>query len=172
MSTYQADYAVEASILSNPCYRRFRDLPVCEKLKEDELIHLFSAMSSQTVSAGTTIYEAGTLSNQTIHLVVQGRVSLSKAGSNIYAQLGAGEQFGLFSFLDEQRKHAVSVKAVTDLELLTIDRIYFDLITLEEPELGNQMLRFMFHLLSDKALKHKHEYAAMHEFVTGVNTDA
>lgn len=166
MSTHQADYAVEASTVSNACYRRFRELPVCEKLLDDELIHLFAAMSSQSIAAGATIYEAGSESNQTMHLIVQGRVSLAMAGSNIYAQLGAGEQFGLFSFLDGQRKHAVSVKAVTDLELLSIDRAYFDLITLEEPELGNLMLRFMFHLLSAKTLKHEYEYAAMHEFET------
>jgi len=89
MSTHQVDYAVEAAILSNACYRRFRELPVCEKLKEDELIHLFSAMRSESITAGTTIYEAGSESNQTINLIIKGTVSVSAAGSNLYAKLGA-----------------------------------------------------------------------------------
>jgi len=170
MSTHQVDYAVEAAILSNACYRRFRELPVCEKLKEDELIHLFSAMRSESITAGTTIYEAGSESNQTINLIIKGTVSVSAAGSNLYAKLGAGEQFGLFSFLDGERKHAATVKAISDLELLTINRASFDLIRVEEPELGRQMLHFMFHLLSDKTLKFEHEYALEHGFVHGIVT--
>ncbi|MDX8407933.1 MAG: Crp/Fnr family transcriptional regulator, partial [Mariprofundaceae bacterium] len=71
---------------------------------------------------------------------------------------------GLFSFLDEERLHSATVRAETELVILGINRCYFNVITLEDPTLGNQMLRFMFRLLSRMSLKLESEYAAMHEF--------
>lgn len=166
MSTQSLSHAFEASILSNAQYRRFCELPACKELTEDESIQLFASLEPRCVNAGGVIYRANSKSEQTIYLITSGCASVSRPGHNIYAQLGQGEHFGLFSFLDKERQHAATVKAVTDLELLTMNRAYFDLITLEEPQLGNQILRFMFHLLSGRALEVKHEYASMHEFVT------
>jgi len=166
MGTQQNNYAFEASVRSDAQYQRFQGLKVCSELTEEESMQLYTCLESQSIAAGTTIYEAESLSNQSIYLITRGHASVSTPGSNIHLQLAAGDVFGLFSFLDEQRSHAATVKAVTDLEVLTINRSYFDLITLEEPELGSRMLRFMFHLLSQKTLRFEHEYAAMHEFET------
>lgn len=167
MSTQQLNHAFEASIMSNSQYRRFSNLPVCSALTNDETQQLFACMEATTVAAGTVIYEAKSPSNQTICLITEGIASVSRPGNNLYSQLQAGDHFGLFSFLDEDRKHAATVKAVTDLELLTISRAYFDLITLEDPQCGNRVLRFMFHLLSERALEVGHEYALIHKIVTG-----
>ena len=165
MGTQQLNYAFEASVISNSQYRRFRDLPVCNELDNDETMRIFACMEQLNIAAGTTIYEANSTSNQTVYLITSGSAAVSKPENNIYSQLGEGDLFGLFTFLDDQRMHSATVKATSDLELLTLNRAYFNLITLEEPQLGNRMLRFMFHLLSNKALRSEHEYAAMHEFV-------
>ena len=166
MSTQPLDHAFEASILSNSQYRRFCELPACRQLSDEEMMQLFSSLESRCISAGSVVYEAESLSDQTIYLITDGCASVSRPGHNIYAQLHAGDHFGLYSFLDDERQHAATIKAVTDLELLTMNRAYFDLITLEEPQLGNQILRFMFHLLSGKTLEVRCEYASMHEFET------
>ena len=166
MSTQPLDHAFEASIKSNSQYRRFSALPLCADLSDEESMQLFSSLESRCISAGGVIYQANSVSERTIYLITDGNASVSRPGHNIYGQLHAGDYFGLYSFLDEERQHAATIKAVTDLELLTINRVYFDLITLEEPQLGNQILRFMFHLLSSKTLEVGHEYASMHEFET------
>lgn len=169
MSTHQQDYTFEASILSNSQFRRFRALAVCNSLDEHELIQLFASMEYKRVNAGATIYEAGELSNHTMNLIIQGAVSVTVPENNVCAILGEGDHFGLFSFLDEQRRHAATVMAIHDLELLSLSRASFNLIRLEEPELGTQMLHFMFYLLSDKALKLEHEYRAVRRCATDGN---
>ncbi|ATX81512.1 Cyclic nucleotide-binding domain-containing protein [Mariprofundus ferrinatatus] len=166
MSTLQLNHAFEASIISNSQYRRFHDLSVCSKMSEEDRIDLFACFDSCSFSAGTTIYEADSPSSQLMYLITKGKASASLSGNKVYSQLKEGDTFGLFSFLDQGRSHASTVTAITDLEVLRIGREQFDVITLEEPELGNRMLHFMFHLLSDKALRFEHEYATMHEYVT------
>ena len=84
-----------------------------------------------------------------------------------YIRLGKADLFGLFSFLDEGRLHSATLRAESEVVLLTIDRSHFDLITLEDARLGNLLLRFMFRLLSNMSLKLESEYAAMHHYVTG-----
>jgi len=142
-------------------------MPVCQELGLSESMLLFSCFEMRVVPAGTTIYEAGTPSDNEMYLIVDGEAAVSSPFHNIYETLRAGDVFGLFSFLDEDRLHAATVTAARDLTVLTVSRAYFDVITLEDPALGNQMLRFMFRLLSRMALKVENEYAAMHSFVTG-----
>lgn len=157
-------HAFEASIASDPLYSRFRAMPVCQELESRETMLLFSCFDVRTYPADAVIYEANTTSENTVHLILNGTVSVSSPTNDIYTHLKAGDVFGLFSFLDEQRLHSASVRTKDDVTLLTINRAYFNVITLEDPTLGNQMLRFMFRLLSRMSLKLESEYAAMHQF--------
>ncbi|MDQ6973089.1 MAG: Crp/Fnr family transcriptional regulator, partial [Mariprofundaceae bacterium] len=68
-----------------------------------------------------------------------------------------------------ERPHSVTVTAQEELTVLSLKRSYFDLITLEDPLLGNQLLRFMFRLLSRISLKHEVEYAALREYTGSLN---
>jgi CRP-like cAMP-binding protein len=156
--------AFEATTAASPLFARFRSLPVCQELGSRESMMLFSCFEQRQIEAGTTIYESNTASNNEMYLIVEGEVSVSSRSQDIYTRLRAGDVFGLFSFLDEDRLHSATVKATTELTVLTINREYFDMITLEDPALGQQVLRFMFRLLSRMALKMESEYAAMHEF--------
>ena len=166
MRTQQTNHAFEASIISNSQYRRFCSLPACRELNEEECIELFTCFDSCRFSVGTDIYKAGTPSSQIVYLITEGWASVTPLVGTSYFRLGEGDTFGLFSFLDRSRCHSSTVTAATDLELLRIGREQFDMITLEEPELGSRLLRFMFHLLSNKALNLESEYSGVFEYGT------
>jgi len=157
-------HAFEASIVADPLYTRFRGMPVCQELAEKESMLLYSCFDVRSCQADEVIYDAHSESDNTMHLILNGEVAVSSPSNDIYTHLKAGDVFGLFSFLDEDRSHSATVIAETDITLLCINRAYFNVITLEDPTLGNQMLRFMFRLLSRMSLKLESEYAAMHEF--------
>jgi len=152
---------------ANPLFNQFCDLPICQHMPLNESMPLFTCFDAARHPAGDVIYAAGSESDHTMRLIVSGNVTVSSPSFGIYSQLGGGDVFGLFSFLDESRAHAATVAADTDLTLLCINREYFDLITLEDAALGNLLLRFMLLLLSQMSLKLEHEYAAMHHFITG-----
>jgi len=159
--------AFEASVASNPMYSRFRCMPVCQELGMRESMLLFSCFESRVVQAGTIMYEADTHSENEMYLIVEGTASVASASHDIYEILHPGDVFGLFSFLDEERLHSATVTATSELTVLAISRAYFDVITLEDPGLGNELLRFMFRLLTRMALKMESEYVAIHRFATG-----
>ncbi len=159
--------ALEASIVADPLYARFCSLPVCQDLSSRDTMLLFSCFEQVDIEAGKTIYTAGSTSNHEMYLLLDGVVSVASASGDVYARLGAGEVFGLFSFLDDQRLHSATLRAEENIVSLTLGRHYFDLITLEDPMLGGKLLLFMFRLLSRMALKLENEYAAIHEYALG-----
>lgn len=163
------DYAqaFEASVASNPMYTRFRSMPVCQELGMRESMLLFSCFEPRVIPAGTTVYKADTFSENEMYLIVEGAAEVSSHSHGIFETLRPGDVFGLFSFLDEERLHSATVTAASELTVLAISRAYFDVITLEDPALGNELLRFMFRLLARMALKMENEYAAIHHFATG-----
>ncbi len=163
--SYEAGY--EAAILADKNFIRFRSIPVANSMKLKDAMLMFSCMCVRTYSAGEIIYEAGSFSNNEISLIIEGRVSASDRSGHQYSVLSSGDVFGLFSFLDEERLHSATLKAEDDVRVLVIDRPYFDVITLEDPALGNQLLRFMFRLLSKMALKTEVEYANIHGYALG-----
>jgi len=162
---YDAGY--EASIVADVNFMKFRTMPIANSMKLKESMLMFSCMNIKSYDAGNIIYEAGSTSENEISLIIEGKVLASDYSGHQYSTLSAGDVFGLFSFLDEERLHSATLKADRDVKVLTIDRPYFDVITLEDPSLGNQFLRFMFRLLSKMALQLEHEYAAMHGFALG-----
>jgi len=159
--------AYAATRMANPLFNQFCELPICQQMQLDESMHLFSCFDVVESEAGTVIYEAGSSTDKTMRLIVNGTATVSRPAFGTYSRLEAGDVFGLFSFLDEERLHAASVQADTDLTLLCINREYFNLITVEDAALGNLLLRFMFRLLSRMSLRVENEYAAMHHYVSG-----
>ena len=158
--------AVVASISANPYFSRFRGMPVGQELEVNDAMALFSCFEERHVNKGEILYEAGTQSERMMYLLLEGSVSVRDASGNIYSTLKAGDVFGLFSFLEE-RPHSATVVTQSDSAVLTLKRAYFDLITIEDPILGNRLLRFMFRLLSRTSLKLEVEYAALRDFALG-----
>ncbi len=165
----QADLtdAFTATRMANPLFNQFCTLPLCEKMQVDECMHLFNCFDVVRYQAGEVVYEAGSVSDKTMRLIVVGRAEVSSPSFGVYEHIDAGDVFGLFSFLDEGRVHSATVKAESDLTLLCVNRDYFNLITVEDAALGNLLLRSMFRLLTRMSLKMENEYAAMHHYVTG-----
>jgi len=162
--------AYAATRRANPLFNQFCELPVCQCMQLDESMQLFSCFDVVKCHAGEEIYVAGAASDKTMRLIVSGSVAVSDSSYGIYSQLGAGDVFSLFSFLDESRLHSATVMVEQDIILLCINRDYFNLITVEDAKLGNLLLRFMFHLLSQMSLKMESEYAAMHHYISGRRT--
>lgn len=158
------DAAFAASVAAHASFARFRSLPIVQELNSREAMLLFSCLSEMSYAPDTLVYEAGTPSENTMHLILEGKVEVSDRGGQAYTTLGPGDVFGLFSFLDPERLHSATLRCLTEVGTLNIDRPYFDVVSLEEPALGQQLLRFMFRLLSRMALKLKVEYAALHSY--------
>ena len=170
MGRYENNYneaGYEAAIVADQDFVKFRGMPIVSTMSTEDAMLMFSCLNARTYSEGETIYEAGTVSKNKISLIIEGKVSASDRSGHQFIHLQAGDVFGLFSFLDEERLHSATLKVEKDVKVLTIDRPYFNLITLESPELGNQLLRFMFRLLSKMALQLEHEYAAIHGYALG-----
>jgi len=157
----------EATVAANPHFMRFRSLPIGQELGGTEAMLLFSCFIERQVPAGTVLYEVDTESDSTIYLILNGSVEVADRNGHVYELLHAGDVFGLFTFLDSDRLHSATITAVDDLTVLALERSYFDLVTIEDPALGSQLLRFMFRLLSRQALRLETEYAAMHGYATG-----
>jgi len=160
--------AFVASVAANPLFMRFRSLSIGKGLAVRDAMVLFSCFEEETFRRGDALYAAGDASERTVYMILQGSVSVRDASANVFSTLQAGDVFGLFSFLEE-RPHSVTVTAQEDLTVLSLKRSYFDLITVEDPALGNQLLRFMFRLLSQISLKHEVEYAALREYTRSMN---
>lgn len=162
--------AFVASVAANPLFMLFRNLRFGRGLPVSDAMVLFSCFEEMDFRKGEPIYDAGSTSSRTVYMILQGCVSLRDASGNFYSTLKPGDVFGLFSFLDK-RAHSVSVSAIDDVKVLSLSRAYFDLITLEDPLLGNRLLHFMFLLLSQMSLKLESEYAALREFERTLNSD-
>lgn len=159
--------ALAASISANPYFARFRATPIGQELDVDDAMSLFSCFEEQQIKKGETIYAAGTQSERTMYLLLGGSISVRDTSGNIYSTLKPGDVFGLFSFL-EQRPHSATVMAQGDLVVLILKRTWFDLITLEDPQTGHQLLHFMFRLLSRMSLNLEVEYAALRDYALGM----
>lgn len=166
INTYDSGF--EAAIAADSNFMRFRSLPITSHLTYKQAMLMFNCLNERRFSAGQTIYEAGTPSNNTMYLILSGSIAANNGNGHRFNALKVGDVFGLFSFLDEDRSHSATLVSEEDSVALCIDRPYFDVITLEDPALGTQLLRFMFHLLSRMALKQEVEYANIHDFALGI----
>ena len=156
-----------AMIASNSRFKIFQSLPLVKSVTQEHAMLLFSCLKEVQFKAGDIVYHAASLAEGEMYLILEGKVAVKDESAYRYASLRSGDVFGLFSFLDEARKHSATIQAEKDTVVLTLERSYFDLIILEDPKLGQHLMYFMFRLLSEKALKMEVEYAHMHQFALG-----
>ena len=155
--------ALVASVSANPCFMRFRNLDIGRALSVEDAMAVFSCFEEQRHGKGEMLYAAGGMSERAVHVILEGGVSVADASGNVFSTMHAGDVFGVFSFLDK-RPHSATVTALEDLTVLRLPRGYFDLITVEDPDMGYRLMKFMFRLLSGMALKLEIEYAALREY--------
>ncbi|OIO72994.1 MAG: hypothetical protein CO186_04505 [Zetaproteobacteria bacterium CG_4_9_14_3_um_filter_49_83] len=158
---------LNALIESSKSYQLFRQLPLLSDLTDQAMQDLYNCMEERKFTHDDIFYTGGSTSSRVIHLVLDGKVNAIDPFQEVFTQLSTGDVFGVLSFLDGQRPHAATLRAASDGTLLMLDRCLFDVITLEDPAMGNQLLFFMFRLLSMTSLKLETEYANMHHFALG-----
>jgi len=154
-------------IASSHDFQAFYRLPLVAEMKEKYALTLFGCMKREVFQPGHVIYEAGTPSSGKMNMILDGKIQVISESGYRFSSLCRGDVFGLFSFLDEKRKHSVTLTVERKTVVLSMERAYFDLIATEEPRLGHQLMRFMFRLLSKKASELEVEYAHMHHFALG-----
>jgi CRP-like cAMP-binding protein len=167
MGYSEKEMMVESMIESNADFQTMLKLPLIAELAHKDAMVLFSCMRKVSFEENEVIYTAGEASAGKMYLILDGKVNIRNESGYKYGSLRAGDVFGLFSFLDESRKHSATLTVEKNIKALTIERSYFDLITLEDPKLGHKLMRFMFVLLSKKASELEGEYANMHNFAFG-----
>jgi len=156
-----------ALIRSNSQFHYFQSLPMVKDMPQEHAMMLFSSMKEERFYENDIIYTADTETSGKMYLILHGHVLVADASGHQYGRLRAGDVFGLFSFLDDKRSHSATIQAEGDVIVLTLERSYFDLIQLEDPQLAQHLMYFMFRLLSKKALKMETEYAHMHQYALG-----
>jgi len=112
----------EAAVAGEDRLSLLRGVEIFRWCSVDELLAFVGLTRPARFSQGELLLRQGAL-NTTLYLLVQGRVGVNKDGQRI-AETGAGSIFGEMSMLDEPRASA-TVEALTDIEVLTIDRDAF-----------------------------------------------
>ena len=158
---------VESLIKSDANFEIFRKLPLVADMNIADVMSLFGCMTAKTYTESEIIYHAGEEATGRMYIILKGKINVKSESGYKYDSLRTGDVFGLFSFLDENRKHSATIIVEQDLTVLTMDRSYFNLIVVEEPKLGNKLMRLMFSLLSKKASELEVEYSHMHNFAFG-----
>jgi len=158
---------VESLIKSDVNFETFSQLPLVAEMNSADVMALFGCMTAKNYTEGETVYQAGEDAAGRMHIILDGNINVKSESGYKYASLRSGDVFGLFSFLDENRKHSATIIVERALTVLTMDRSYFNLIAIEEPKLGNKLMSLMFSLLSKKASELEVEYSHMHNFAFG-----
>jgi len=158
---------VESLIKSDANFEIFSKLPLVAEMSAADVMALFGCMTAKSYTEGEMIYQAGEEATGRMYIILDGKINVKSESGYKYASLRTGDVFGLFSFLDDNRKHSATINVEQDLTVLTMDRSYFNLIAVEEPKLGNKLMRLMFSLLSKKASELEVEYSHMHNFAFG-----
>src|SRR5262245_43231639 len=99
-----------------------------DNLTSDDVRQLLPACDELTLSAGQTVFEAGT-AERALYVVLEGTVEVDveppRAQERVVAELGPGSVFGESSFFHAS-PHSGTVKARTDVRLLRLNREAFD----------------------------------------------
>ena len=121
------------------------DTPLFHKLRPDELALIASVTENINVKTGDYVYRQGEMGHA-FYVIVSGKIDLivnyDDGGSSIIGRLSAGNHFGEISLLTGSPRSR-SVKASEDLILISLEKIVFDEILLENPRI---------HRLLDEAL--------------------
>jgi len=118
------------------------EVQLFQLLDENELAELASVIDSKTVGAGQIIFNAGEFGDA-LYIVRSGEVELSvkdTAGQKIVlTNVDKHEIFGELSMLDERPRSATAL-ALTDSELLLLDRDDLLLLFRKQPDAALNML--------------------------------
>jgi SulP family sulfate permease len=118
------------------------------------------------VRAGTIIFTAGEAGHD-LMLIARGEIKIDLPIPHQkpihLATLGRGQFFGEMSFLDAH-EHSADVSALTDVDLISLNRTDFVGIIKNEPEIGSKVLRALAMAIADRL---RHANSEMREMRIG-----
>ena len=120
----------------------------------------------QRVQAGEVIFTAGAAGHD-LMLIARGEIKIDLPIPHQkpihLATLGRGQFFGEMSFLDAH-EHSADVTALTDVDLISLNRTDFVHIIRNEPEIGSKVLRALAMAIADRL---RHANSEMREMRIG-----
>jgi CRP-like cAMP-binding protein len=128
-------------------------VPLFSSATKDQLRHLASQGTRITVKAGRVLTEQGGL-QQEFFMVLSGEARCLIDGVEV-ARFGPGDFFGEMTLLDHGPRTA-TVIAVTDMELLVLERREFRTVVENAPDLAWQLLIHLAARLRAATSDHTH----------------
>ena len=119
----------------------------------EELYHIASSMQEETVRAGTTVIQEGTLGDK-MYIVVRGQLEVRKAAADEadrtqrVALLTERQVFGDMALLDDEPRSA-SVVTIDDVHLLSLERSSLERILRRYSSIAFNMMRILSRRLRD-----------------------
>lgn len=130
------------------------EVPLFSKLAKRDLNEVAKATTQLTMQAGQTLVEEGS-PGQEFFVILDGEAEVRRNDRRV-ARLGVGQYFGELSLLDGGERSA-SVVALTDIEVLVLDRRDFQALAQSIPGMGFKLLNAMSLRLREadgKAISH------------------
>jgi len=125
-------------------FRSFPHIPLFSELNEQELQSLLPHIQSKTFMKNCIICQEGERGDS-LFVISRGEVAITKqipGGNEVgVCNLGEGDFFGEFSFFMDQKRHA-TVKAVTESEVLEINRDELNEIIKRHPHIEEVLQNF------------------------------
>jgi CRP/FNR family transcriptional regulator, cyclic AMP receptor protein len=123
----------------------FRNHPVFSKLPRAGIEQLGTYLTKRRVQRGTTIFRKGDAGNELI-AILSGSVKISAPGVDgreaVLNLIRGGEIFGEIALLDGGPRTADAV-AISDCELMVIERREFMALLREHPDLALQLIKIL-----------------------------
>ena len=120
----------EKLALSNPHYKKLRNLEFFKGFVNAELLHFIGFAKWQKVRASEIIFNEGELSLP-FYIIVSGSVNIIRE-SQVLASLGWGEFFGELAYLSEVAAlRSAQAVAITDCELLVVEPMDIELSSVQ-----------------------------------------
>ena len=119
-------------------------IPLFDGVPKDELVSLLTSVRPEKVAAGQVVVREGD-KGDSLYLIVQGSLRVSTKGQDgeevALAALGAGDFFGEVALLTG-RPRTATVAALTEAELLILDRATVDRLRARHPQIDASLAEF------------------------------
>jgi CRP-like cAMP-binding protein len=103
-----------------------------------DLAYIAAIAEEKSFEAGVRVFGEGDIASA-MYLVIDGRVSLNREGSEI-AGVGPNQAFGVWALFDEERR-VVTAIAETETRVLRIDRDNFAEILADHAQIAQSLLQ-------------------------------
>jgi hypothetical protein len=124
--------------------RSLDSIPLFSGIPRDELVSVLTSVRPARVPAGQVVVREGD-PGDTLYLIVQGTLRVSTRGQDgedvALAALGAGDFFGEVALLTG-RPRTATVSALTETELLALDRSTVDRLRAKHPQIEASLAEF------------------------------